>query len=581
MRYFFFSFALLATLASSQGQSDPFGTTLGSGLPGQERPTFLPVEQAYQVDISYSPGQIRLQWRIADGYFLYRHGFKAAINGKDVSASARLPNGIAKTDELFGEVEIYYREMVVELPSAGEPPMVLDIQSQGCSDEGLCYPPYKQRFELDGANGSFRATDLGAETAAPSPAAVSAMPGVDDKQLITLPLAALFAFLGGLILNLMPCVLPVLSLKALGLAASHESYVQRVAHGWWYTAGIVLSFCAIAALLIGLKAAGSAVGWGFQLQSSWFVGALVYLFFLMALLLAGAADFSGQWMGFGQALASGGGYRGSFFTGALAVLVASPCTAPFMGTAMGFALTQGNLVALMVFICLGLGMAAPFLLLSYLPRLGRWLPKPGAWMERFREFLAFPLLATAIWLLWVIGRQNGTDAVALVLCGCLLIAVALWLNGGQPAAKLARLGLIGGALLLLSNPLLRNASKAESGFETFSETRVEQLRAEGVPVFVNFTADWCITCLANEKWVLSTDAVTEAFSQQKIAYLKADWTNYDPVISDTLERWGRSGIPLYLYYPADRSLPAQVLPQILSVDLVLSVIAPTDAGQPR
>ncbi len=578
MRYVFFSFLLLATQAFGQGQSDAFGAP-GGLFPAQERPDFLPVEQAYKVNVSHIPGQLVLQWQITEGYFLYRHGFRAAINGEDVSASAQLPVGIAKTDDLFGDVEIYYREKVVELPFAGEPPLVLDIQSQGCSDEGLCYPPYKQRFELDSADGTFREVGLSGGATGRTVAVADPVSGAGDAA-ITLGLAALFAFLGGLILNLMPCVLPVLSLKALGLASSHESYAQRIAHGWWYTAGIVLSFCAIAALLIGLKAAGSAVGWGFQLQSSWFVGALVYLFFLMAFLLAGAADFSGQWMGFGQALASGGGYRGSFFTGTLAVLVASPCTAPFMGTAMGFALTQGNLVALMVFICLGLGMAAPFLVLSYLPRLGRWLPKPGAWMERFREFLAFPLLATAIWLLWVIGRQNGTDAVALVLCGCLLIAVALWLNGAGQAVRLARLGLFTGALLLLSNPLLRAASNAERDFETFSEARVEQLRAEGMPVFVNFTADWCITCLANEKWVLSTDTVTEAFNRQNVAYLKADWTNYDPVIAATLERWGRSGIPLYLFYPADRSLPAQILPQILSVELVLSTIEPRSAGGP-
>ncbi len=577
MRYFLFNCLLLVTTAFCQAQASPFEALGSSALPGQDRPSFLPVEQAYQLNVSRSPGGIRLQWQITDGYFLYRHGFKAAINGQDVSSSARLTAGIAKTDELFGEVEIYYREMVVDLPLDTKPPVVLEVQSQGCSDDGLCYPPYQQRFELSSADGSFRELDPDSVAAASTTAGAAAPPDLSDNSL-TLPMAALFAFFGGLILNLMPCVLPVLSLKALGLASSHSNRGQRIAHGWWYTAGIVMSFCAIAGLLIALKSAGSAIGWGFQLQSSWFVGALVYLFFLMAFLLAGAADFSGQWMGFGQALASGGGYRGSFFTGGLAVLVASPCTAPFMGTAMGFALTQGSVIALLVFICLGLGMAAPFLLLSYLPQLGRWLPKPGAWMERFREFLAFPLLATAIWLLWVIGRQNGVDAVALVLCGCLLIAVALWFNGASPAVKIARLILFSSALLLLANPVLRAANTGDRGFESFSEARVEQLRAQGAPVFVNFTADWCITCLANEKWVLSTEAVTEAFKQQQIAYLKADWTNYDPVISATLERWGRSGIPLYLYYPADPESPAQVLPQILSVELVLSVITEKEPG---
>jgi thiol:disulfide interchange protein DsbD len=451
--------------------------------------------------------------------------------------------------------------------------LVLDVQSQGCSDEGLCYPPYKQRFALDGDGGQIREIDI-----ADKPSQPLAAPA--NSSSITVPIAALFAFLGGLILNLMPCVLPVLSLKALGLASSHESHGQRIAHGWWYTAGIVLSFCAMAAVLIALKTTGSAVGWGFQLQSSWFVGALIYLFLLMAFLLAGGVDFSGQWMGFGQALASGGGYRGSFFTGALAVLVASPCTAPFMGSAMGFAFTQGNGVAMLVFVCLGLGMAAPFLLLSYLPQLGRWLPKPGAWMERFREFLAFPLLATAIWLLWVIGRQTGADGVALVLIGCLLIAIALWFNGATLAVKSIRAALFAGALLLLASPTLRMSAADTNQADTFSEARVAQLRAAGQPVFVNFTADWCITCLANEKWVLGTDTIKQAFVAGNVAYLKADWTNYDPQIAATLESWGRSGIPLYLYYPARIDSPAQVLPQILSVDLVLATIGQSRGTKP-
>jgi thiol:disulfide interchange protein len=576
MQHIFIGLALLLAVSLGQAQglslSATGGSSLGSGngLPGQSGAAFLPVEQAYQLSVTTTEQGLSLQWRIADGYFLYRHGFKAAIDGHDLSTSAILPEGIAKTDELFGAVQIYYQQLAIQLPVTGDAAFTLDVQSQGCSEEGLCYPPYKQRFEIDWPNGEIREIHATTETA--TIATTANLPGAGGNTM-TLPLAALFAFLGGLILNLMPCVLPVLSLKAIGLASSHDKPAQRIAHGWWYTLGIVASFCAIASVLIALKSAGSAVGWGFQLQSSWFVAALVYLFLLMALLLAGAADFSGQWMGFGQSLASGGGYRGSFFTGTLAVLVASPCTAPFMGTAMGFALAQGTAVALLVFICLGLGMAAPFLLLSYLPRLGRWLPKPGAWMERFREFLAFPLLATAIWLLWVIARQTGADGVALVLCGCLLIAVALWFNGGSPTVKVARLLLFTAALALLASPGLRPTSIAsDSEVGAFSEARVEQLRAEGKPVFVNFTADWCLTCIANEHLVLSKDEVIQAFKQSDVAYLKADWTNYDPAISASLENWGRSGIPLYLFYPADSREQATVLPQILSVELLLETL---------
>lgn len=556
---------LILLLASSLGHAQFPAQVMGGG------DEFLPVEQAYRLQIERSDAGLRLHWHIADGYFLYRHGFKASVNGEDVTADAVIPAGLVKQDELFGEVEIYHQQLPIELALDPAAPFVLDVQSQGCSEEGLCYPPYKQRFQVEWPSGEWREIDASV-TSTPTPSIADPAP----EASITLPLAALFAFLGGLILNLMPCVLPVLSLKALGMASSHDSAGQRIAHGWWYTAGVVLSFLAIAAVLIGLKSAGSAIGWGFQLQSSWFVAGLVYLFFVMALLLAGAADFSGQWMGFGQSLASGGGYRGSFFTGGLAVLVASPCTAPFMGTAMGFALTQGTATALLVFSCLGLGMAAPFLLLSYLPQLNRLLPKPGAWMERFREFLAFPLLATAIWLLWVIGRQSGADGVALVLIGCLLIALALWFNGGAWAVKASRAALFGAALALLASPSLQPQGNVESTLAAadnrFSEARVAELQAQGTPVFVNFTADWCITCLANESLVLSKDEIKTAFVERDVAYLKADWTNYDPVISATLESWGRSGIPLYLYYPAEAGAEVIVLPQILSIDIVLTAL---------
>jgi thiol:disulfide interchange protein len=543
-----------------------------NSLAGVGNDDFLPVEQAYRLTMEAEGDQLQLYWRIADGYFLYRHGFKVLLGEEDITHQATMPKGIVKQDELFGEVQVYYQQVTLKLPSPTAAPYRLTVQSQGCADAGLCYPPHQEYFKIDPATGQI-------STAPPlsTQADTSQHPTHDAKtpplnSNMTLPLAVLFAFLGGLILNLMPCVLPVLSLKALGMASSKDSHI---AHGWWYTIGIMTSFAAIAAVLIGLKWAGTAVGWGFQLQSAWFVAGLTYLFFVMALLLIGAANFSGSWMGLGQALTNGGGYRGSFFTGALAVLVASPCTAPFMGTAMGFALAQNAVVALLIFLCLGLGMASPFLLISYLPQAGHWLPAPGQWMERFRQFLAFPLLATAVWLLWIIGRQAGADAVTLVLGGCLLLALALWLNGASLPVKAARLGLLFVAGTMLADPRLgadpeRQASSATGN--QYSADKVEQLQAEGKAVFVNFTADWCITCLANENWVLSRNEIKQAFDQFEVIYLKADWTNRDPNIAATLEQFGRSGIPLYLFYPAHGEQEAIVLPQILSIELVLKTL---------
>lgn len=550
---------LLPVLSFAQGSftTDPFASNSGEE-------DFLPVEQAYQLTVSDEQDQLKLTWNIAPGYYLYQHGFKAHVDGNNLLAEAQIPAGIAKIDEYFGEVEVYYHNATLALPSPDSDNFVLAVQSQGCADAGLCYPPYKQYFAIS-ADGVQELNGPPDNILAPS-----AEPA--QQASMTLLLAVVFAFFGGMILNLMPCVLPVLSLKVIGLSSSHEDRKRRIAHGWSYTLGVVGSFCLVAAVLISLKAAGTAVGWGFQLQNPWFVGFLIYLFFTLALLLIGAADFSGQWMGFGQSLANGGGLRGSFFTGVLAVLVASPCTAPFMGTAMGFATTQPAAIALAVFAALGLGMAFPFLLLSYLPGLSRWLPKPGAWMERFKEFLAFPLLATAIWLLWVIGGQTGPDGIAIVLGGCLLITIALWLRAAGPFARFARLGLAVCAIALLGVSQLNGGAQSADHEGSWSEERVQALRSEGRPVFVNFTADWCVTCLANERLALSTDEVKNAFEANNVAYLKADWTSYDPEISDALERFGRSGIPLYLFYPAGSDGEPEILPQILTRDILLETL---------
>lgn len=400
----------------------------------------------------------------------------------------------------------------------------------------------------------------------------------------------LFAMTGGLVLNLMPCVFPVLSLKAMSLASNANAPVreQRL-HGVAYAAGVILSFLSLAIILLSLQAGGALIGWGFQLQSPWFVAALVYLFFLMGLSMSGVIEIGTGIMGLGSGLSDKEGYSGSFFTGVLASVVASPCTAPFMGAALGFAFTQPMIVALTVFVALGFGMALPFLLFSFIPALTKMLPRPGSWMLTFRQFLAFPLYGTAVWLLWVLGRQTGVDAMALVALSCVFIAVAAWLYQRQTTSwwRYFEMGVavlcMAGVFSLLGSPMLQTQQSTLAGqagspgegqsFEVYSDARLAQLRDSGTPVFVNMTASWCITCLVNERVALSSDTVLQAMADNDVAYLKGDWTNNDPAITEVLKRFQTSGVPLYLMYPSDPAKPAQVLPQLLTEGIILDAIA--------
>lgn len=397
----------------------------------------------------------------------------------------------------------------------------------------------------------------------------------------------LFALLGGLILNLMPCVFPVLSLKVLSLANARGAALreQRL-HGIAYTAGVMLSFLALAAVLLTLQAGGAAIGWGFQLQQPWIVALLVFVFFVMGLSMSGVVEFGTALMGVGGNLQEQEGLKGSFFTGVLASVVASPCTAPFMGAALGFAFTQSMPVALTVFLALGFGMALPFLLLSFVPQLSRFLPRPGAWMQTFRQVLAFPLYATAVWLLWVLGNQAGSAGMALVLGACVLLAFACWLWQRRHASRghwrhayllLALLGTAGAGSVLFS-PILESGAAPQvasddANYEPYSAARLAELRAQGQPVFVNMTASWCITCLVNEKVALSSDTVVDALADKGVTYLKGDWTNNDPAITEVLRQYETSGVPLYLMFPADPDRPAEVLPQLLTEGIVLDALA--------
>ncbi|MGB0513814.1 MAG: protein-disulfide reductase DsbD family protein, partial [Wenzhouxiangellaceae bacterium] len=353
-------------------------------------------------------------------------------------------------------------------------------------------------------------------------------------------------------------------------------------HGLAYTLGVVASFMAIAALMLSLRTAGEAIGWGFQLQSPWFIGVLIYVLFGLALSLSGLFELGGDWSGAGQRLTEHGGASGSFFTGVLAVLVASPCTAPFMGTALGLAVLLPAWQALAVFLALGLGLALPLTLVGLIPALARALPRPGAWMETFRQIMAFPLYLTVVWLLWVLARQTGADGVAAVLLGMVVLAFALWLagrGGGRglleqlrhltvAVALIAALGAVAAA-----NRFSTAADDPEdTWWESWSPERLAEINADPArAAFVNMTADWCVTCLVNEGVALNTATVRNGFHDADVVYLKGDWTRRDPAITRYLEQFGRNGVPLYVYYPADGGSPT-VLPQVLTPAIILDAV---------
>lgn len=399
----------------------------------------------------------------------------------------------------------------------------------------------------------------------------------------------LFAMLGGLILNLMPCVFPVLSLKAMSFANSAgESRSHIRMDGLVYTAGVVLAFVALASVLIALRAGGERIGWGFQLQQPWFLAFIVYLFFMMALSMSGVFEIGTSLMGAGGDLTQRKGYQGSFFTGVFATVVATPCTAPFMGPALGFALSQPWLSAMLVFVSLGVGMALPILVLSFVPAFANMMPKPGAWMVTFKELMAFPLYAAAIYFLFALGMQVGVIGMSVVLIACVAMAFGVWLYQKRftvgPVWRMTNAGIAMAcfvfAVYIMQSSYLQpvamantvavdeNGESLSQDYEVFSAQRLSELQAEGKPVFINMTAAWCITCLANEQTTLSTDTVKQSITDNNITYLKGDWTNEDPEITEMLERFNRPSVPLYVLYSGDPDVEPVILPQILTPGIV-------------
>lgn len=533
-------------------------------------PTALPEAQAFQFEaIVDKPARLLLRFTPAPGYYLYKDKTRFVIEGSapDVTIGEVLwPQAEPYRDEHFGETEVYFQPVEVPLQllrKQGKATRItLATTFQGCQTDGICYPPMTRRVELD--------LPAGGKTDAPDAA----------PDGVSLWLALVLAMGGGLILNLMPCVLPVLSFKALALAQGGESHARARAHALWYTAGVLVSFAAIGGLVLGLRGAGQALGWGFQLQQPWLIGTLVLLLFAIGLSLSGVWQFGVGLAGSGQSLASKSGPAGDFFTGVLAVVVASPCTAPFMGTALGFAFTASALPALLVFLALGLGLALPFLLIGFVPALASRLPKPGAWMDTLKQWLAFPMYFTAIWLAWVFAKQRGVDALALLLIGATTLAIGLWWFERQRYSEhrlkqalawvfIALAGVAFAAALRFPNS--NTAQHSAEGTVPYSATKLAELRAAGRPVFIDMTADWCITCKVNEKAVLATDTFRALLDETKTVYMVGDWTNEDPEISAFLDQYQAPGVPLYVVFPADGG-PGVKLPQVLTPELMRTTL---------
>ena len=402
---------------------------------------------------------------------------------------------------------------------------------------------------------------------------------------LTLAVALLFAFIGGLLLNLMPCVFPVLSIKILGIVEHGGADKKRIRnHGVAFAAGVVAAFWALAAALLIIRAGGTQLGWGFQLQSPYFVAFLAGLFLLIGLNLMGVFQVGLALTRLGGHLDEPSGYAGSVMSGVLATIVATPCIAPFMGAALGFALTQTALTTLLVFGFLGMGMALPYLLLSMAPTLVQRLPRPGPWMETLRQILAFPLFATAVWLVWVFGRQTGVDGVTYLVMALLLLGYAAWIVGRWNRLTVSRrtyfatrsvaITAVAAAVALTVKGTRgpQGPADVDGMWEEWSSAAVASHRSAGRPVFVDFTADWCLTCKVNERVVLATDEIESAFRERDVALLEADWTRRDPAITQALESFGVGGVPLYVLYPADPSGTPRVLPVILTKSIVLNAL---------
>lgn len=571
---------------------------------------------------------------IAEGWHVYGKEIPAGEAGLPTAAEWTLPEGFSAEESMYpqptrfaseggsgygyaGRAVIVSRLRAPTGLEAGAP-IDLSVRVSYLACERLCVPGSAdlQLRLVAGPAGTSIPTGAAPAELAPEllreavAAADRPGPAGGAADLAALGLAVALAFLGGILLNLMPCVLPVLSLKISSLVRDAEAEPRlRALRGLSYGAGVLVSFWAIAAALLVLRAGGAAVGWGFQFQEPRILAVVASVFFLIALNLFGVYELGTRLAAAAGGAASAGGRRGTagiasaFGSGFLATAAATPCTAPFMGAALGWAISQSALSALSVFTALGIGMALPFVLVSLWPALARRLPAPGRWMESLRQAMGFPMAGTTLWMVYLLGRISGQGAVFALLAALLAASVGAWIWGrwGTPAssaaarrlAAVAALALVfaplAGVLAAVGNGGLRGSPAVEAGpgaagqdeeWEPWSAARVAELRERGVPVFVDFGADWCLSCAFNEATVLDTREIRELFAAKGVVVLKGDWTARDDAIARELESHGRAGVPLYLLYPAGGG-PPRILPELLTRGIVEDALAdlPDAAGE--
>jgi thiol:disulfide interchange protein DsbD len=553
------------------------GATRGSI--GDDTP--LPAEQAFRFEaLAQDPHHLLLRWTMPPGYYLYRDQTRLQVrDGKGLTLTPQWPAGTRKHDPHFGSVTVYFNQLELPVTIAGDlnGRMRLPLQAsfQGCQDGGLCYPMMTRALEVD-LGSATPATGTPTTTASGAPPA----PATQRPLHTSVWLALLLALGGGLVLNLMPCVLPVLSIKAVGLLESGESPTRARAHAIAYSAGVLLSFAVLGLGILALRSAGHALGWGTQLQQPLLVSVLALVMLAVGLSMSGLVQFGASLGNTGTGLATRSGAAGDFFTGVLAVVVASPCTAPFMGSALAYAFAAPATHALLVFLALGLGLALPFLAVGFVPALARLLPRPGRWMETLKQFLAFPMYLTAAWLAWVLANQRGADAVGLLLVASVLLALALWWfersrNRGGAARALVVLALLAAfapLYWLAQLPPQARAAATGTGAVAYSPERLAALRAAGTPVFVDMTADWCVNCKVNEHTVLDTAAFRDLLLRTGTVYMKGDWTDVNPTIAAFLEQYHSPGVPLYVVFPRGGG-GGHKLPALLTFSVVEQALA--------
>ncbi len=531
----------------------------------------LPAEKAFQFEaIVNTSNELMLRFTPAPGYYLYRDKTKISIvsdGGSVTAGDIQWPPAQTHKDEYFGEVAVFFDLVEARLPLIFKDAKAHDITLKasfiGCQENGICYPPMKRDIALSIPAGG-KTGELKSEKAAES-----------FNALVWIQ-ALLLAIGGGLILNLMPCVLPVLSLKALSLVegAGHNGSARKKA--LWYTFGVMISFAVVGAVAIALRHAGLALGWGFQLQQPVVVTVLALVMFAVGLSLSGVFQIGAGLAGVGQKLTENEGHKGDFFTGVLAVVVASPCTAPMMGGALAFAFATSPLLAMSVFLALGFGLALPFLMIAYIPALAKRLPKPGAWMETLKQVLAFPMYLTAGWLVSVLAAQRGSMGVLMMLAGATAFAFALWLwertrySENKFSRVFVLLGLLATAYSVFGIYKIKEAPAKQVTSEThaaYSAEALASLKRDNRQILINMTADWCISCKANEAAVFSRPAFKTLLEETNTVYMVGDYTNVDAEITKFLELHKAVGVPLYVVY-SPKSPQGRVLPIILTPGIV-------------